>query len=672
MLASIKAIDTSTVHSICSGQVIANLSCAVKELVENAIDAKATSISILFREYGKESFEVSDNGSGVDKSQFEGVTLKHHTSKIKGFEDVESVSTFGFRGEALSSLCSLGKLKIHTSTGDVGSLISYDHHGKIIDITSQARPTGTTVTIQDIFSTLPVRHKQFTKNFRKEFTKAIDVLQAYAIISSQRIHCTNVTNKRKQVIFSSQGMGSLKENIVQILGASIGKNLLEILVESSVFTIFGYVSKPLEKCGRASSDRQYIFINNRPCDNEKISKLINSIYKSFEKFQYPIFVLKFNINNNLLDVNVTPDKRKLFLDNESNLLSQLEFELKNKFSTYSGSYCDQSSKLTTPIYNSLNAEIKSSNTFEEQVMGDTQVNSACRTEPEYCEPITSLDFKLEIIDAEVPDDDCKSQLTPVNPVDSKLVYRHQTTPFHFSLLWFQENKRKKQQRTGNCNSSSLVHYKHQIISSHKAESELCHNIKKDTFNCFRVIGQFNLGFILVRFKNNMFIIDQHASDEKFRFETLQTESNISCQKLINPIKLNLNGAQEEILIENIDIFKKNGFHFRIDDSLPPGKKTEMTFVPLCKNWKFDYSDVEELLFLLSEGSALGVKNLKPSKVRRMFASQACRSAVMIGTALDVRRMYKIVENMSTMDHPWNCPHGRPTMRHVVDLSRISS
>ncbi|GFR41716.1 hypothetical protein Agub_g2467, partial [Astrephomene gubernaculifera] len=195
---SIKPINRQSIHRICSGQVILDLSTAVKELVENALDAGATNIEVRLREYGSALVEVADNGRGVPPADYQALTLKYHTSKITSFEDLTSVNTYGFRGEALSSLCAVSGLSVVTRTAEqaAGVRLEYDHEGVLVRTSPTPRAVGTTVAIKDLFGTMPVRHKEFLRNLKREFARAVAVLQAYALIATHaRIIVTNQSGK---------------------------------------------------------------------------------------------------------------------------------------------------------------------------------------------------------------------------------------------------------------------------------------------------------------------------------------------------------------------------------------------------------------------------------------------------------------------------------------------
>lgn len=184
----------------------------------------------------------------------------------------------------------------------------------------------------------------------------------------------------------------------------------------------------------------------------------------------------------------------------------------------------------------------------------------------------------------------------------------------------------------------------------------------------QILGQFNLGFIITRLQSDLFIVDQHATDEKYNFETLQQTCVLQHQPLITPLDLELTPGNEAILLDNLDVFVTNGFQFDIDETRPFSQRVKLKSVPQSRNWSFGKEDVDELIFMLSDcpGSLC-----RPSRVRAMFASRACRKSVMVGTALTAGRMREMIDNMGKIEQPWNCPHGRPTVRHLVNLDMIS-
>ena len=201
----------------------------------------------------------------------------------------------------------------------------------------------------------------------------------------------------------------------------------------------------------------------------------------------------------------------------------------------------------------------------------------------------------------------------------------------------------------------------------KAEEELERHVTKEMFGKMDILGQFNQGFIIAKLKDDLFIIDQHAADEKYNFEDQQRNSVLKSQRLICPQSLDLTAVNENILMENLEVFRKNGFDFVIDETAPVSQRVKLVSSPVSRNWSFGKSDIDELIFMLSDSPGV---NYRPSNVRKMFASRACRMSVMVGTALNDGQMKRIVGHMGEMDHPWNCPHGRPTMRHLINLRMV--
>ncbi|KAK6154193.1 hypothetical protein DH2020_013832 [Rehmannia glutinosa] len=340
---TIRPINKSVVHRICAGQVILDLSSAVKELVENSLDAGATSIEIALKDYGQESFQVIDNGSGISPQNFKVLALKHHTSKLLDFPDLQSLTTFGFRGEALSSLCALGDLTVETRTVNevVATHLTYDRTGLLTAERKTARQVGTTVTVKKLFSNLPVRCKEFHRNIRKEYGKLISLLNAYALIAKGvRLVCTNTTGKNvRSVVLKTQGSGSLKENIITVFGTSTFSCLEPVRLSiSDGCVVEGFVSKSGNGSGRNIGDRQFFFVDDRPVDMPKVGKLVNELYRGANSKQYPIAIMNFSVPTRAYDVNVTPDKRKIFFSDETSMLQSLREALEKIYSSNQVSY----------------------------------------------------------------------------------------------------------------------------------------------------------------------------------------------------------------------------------------------------------------------------------------------------------------------------------------------
>ncbi|KAH6766380.1 DNA mismatch repair protein [Perilla frutescens var. hirtella] len=921
----IRPINKGVVHRICAGQVILDLSSAVKELVENSLDAGSTSIEIALKEYGMDSFQVIDNGSGISPQNFKVLALKHHTSKLLDFPDLQLLTTFGFRGEALSSLCALGEVTVETRTLDevVATHLTYDHKGIMTAERKTARQVGTTITVKKLFSNLPVRSKEFRRNIRKEYAKLISLLNAYALIAKGvRIVCTNTTGKNvRSVVLKTQGNGSLKENIITVFGSSTFSCLEPLTLSmSDGRMVEGFVSKPGYGSGRNIGDRQFFFVNGRPVDMPKVGKLVNELYRGANSKQYPIAIMNFSVPTRAYDVNVTPDKRKIFFSDESSILQSLRESLEKIYSSDEASYSvnkvdelNVSNRVIKvhsmlegsqmPLKNLLpdgdvvpkeredelyansgsipptvkddmtdlsgqemiqngggippevqgNQKSNLSVTPDKQIVVDrtdkhtclqstsTQKGSVCsekligrssivqmslkkfvtvnkrkhesvetvlsevpllRSEPrtdskarlrvnnyfnhtpspsspgncveiDDSKNITSNEpqqVKMSIMDSvfhesdrsilfpcgdrkrnvamddgdasvmlacvennqngaskeenvqvRVLDDDsvlsasvgATSQLIPhdlsVAPtplqssgvsVDAPVVCSGSkvgfTLQFNFEDLLSRRKKRLSRLKyishasgsiklQGGFAAASLelsqgVNEEGKSQALAAATSELERLFKKEDFKQMKVIGQFNLGFIIGKIDQDLFIVDQHAADEKYNFERLSQTTILNQQPLLRPLRMEL-APEEEILISmHMNIFRKNGFSLEEDNQAPCGRRFVLKAVPFSKNVTFGVADIKDLISILSDShgecSIIGsyrsdrADSVCPPKVRAMLASRACRSSIMIGDPLGRNEMQKILEHLAFLKSPWNCPHGRPTMRHLVDLRSV--
>ncbi|XP_026486805.2 mismatch repair endonuclease PMS2 [Vanessa tameamea] len=824
----IKPINKDTVHKICSGQVVLSLAVAVKELVENSLDAGATNIDIRIKNYGIDLIEVTDNGSGVTEDNFSALTLKYHTSKLNDYSDLLGVSSFGFRGEALSSLCSLADLTITTrhESSQFATKIQYDHKGNITNKTPCSRQIGTTVSLSNLFCSLPVRKKEFHKNAKREFNKMTNLLYAYCLISvGVKITCTNhVSVSNKSTVVATQGSLSYKDNIACIFGIKQLQNIFEIKseyaynIKDNIFKglsggvkdnnesiniedveidlsedsndaqndetkisqeiitstqktqgyknlpdpveLVGYISSCAHGCGRSSTDRQYFFVNSRPCEPTKVIKLINEIYRQYNPNQYPFIFLNINVERISVDVNVTPDKRKVFLIKEkfildvlkasltklfenvprtlkvettSFLTQTLEPELKQPriFNSFLKQFSNQSElSMDNKADSSGKSELKrksSSNLdnfisikksynpndediLESEVSYETQSKSSPINNLSELKNADTTDVKTKKIsegnkieednlstdDNHSPDSIknisdsvceesytiyCKTKCAEIKTPKSKIqkvVTDKDDLGKHARKSVILKTSLEDIKKVANlCDSNfsksnpDRIKFKSGInpVFNKKCEEELSKEISKESFKNMSIVGQFNLGFIITKLDDDLFIIDQHATDEIYNFETLQKTTELTSQKLVIPQQLELTGVNEQILMDNVGVFKKNGFTFKIDEDAPPTKRVKLLTIPMSKNWIFGKDDIEELLFILKENQS---EYCRPSRVRAMFASRACRKSVMIGTALGKSDMRQLVDHMAEIDKPWNCPHGRPTIRHLVNLAMVQT
>jgi DNA mismatch repair protein PMS2 len=233
-MATIRAIDRDSIKRICSGQVVVDLATAVKEMVENSLDAGATTVEVKVKECGAEWIEVSDNGIGIDPSNYASIALKHHTSKLCDFADLNTVASFGFRGEALNALCELsGSFTVTTkqASEQVGTRLAFGKDGSVQSEQPVARTTGTTVTVNGLFEALPVRRGEFVRSIKKQYQKMVKVLQSYAIIAvGVRLVVTNITKGSKQIVIGTTAGNKMSDNISTVVGSTFMASLIPLSV----------------------------------------------------------------------------------------------------------------------------------------------------------------------------------------------------------------------------------------------------------------------------------------------------------------------------------------------------------------------------------------------------------------------------------------------------------
>lgn len=327
------------VHEICTNQVVVTLQACVKELVENSLDAKATRIEVRLGDSGAELLEVIDNGRGISAEDFDKVASRHATSKIRQYTDLSSgeFSSFGFRGEALSAISAMGDMTIATKTPEsAASLLCYDRYGKLVSSSPIAREVGTTVSVRELFKRLPVRHKEFMKNAKSQVSATLRLIQSYAIAQPQ-VRFSVVAEKRstagggRATLLCTSGTATdWHQAAAAVLGDAALAKTQKICVNAGGWQVEGLISSPM--AGRRSRDAQLFFVNGRPIDPPKrVAKLINDTYHQYNSRAWPLVILAFTAPQGMVDVNVTPDKKTVFLHQEELLLAGLQPALTELF-----------------------------------------------------------------------------------------------------------------------------------------------------------------------------------------------------------------------------------------------------------------------------------------------------------------------------------------------------
>ncbi|KAK4210426.1 mismatch repair endonuclease PMS2 [Rhypophila decipiens] len=350
---TIKAIDRGTIHQIQSGQVIVDLCSVAKELVENSVDSGATAIDVRFKNQGLDAIEVQDNGSGISPENYESIALKHYTSKLSTYDDLSTLQTFGFRGEALSSLCALSNFYLTTCTqkeAPRARKLEFETSGKLKSTSMVSGKKGTTVVVENLFHNLPVRRRELERNIKREWGKVITLLNQYACIQTgvKFTVSQQPTKGKKMVLFSTKGNSTTRENIINVFGVKTISALvpmdlkLELIPTTGALgkgkgraddstaaevRVQGHVSKPSHGEGRQTPDRQMFYINGRPCGLPQFAKVFNEVYRSYNTSQSPFIFADIQLDTHLYDVNVSPDKRTILLHDQGQMLDNLRESL---------------------------------------------------------------------------------------------------------------------------------------------------------------------------------------------------------------------------------------------------------------------------------------------------------------------------------------------------------
>jgi DNA mismatch repair protein PMS2 len=466
------------------------LAACVKELLENAIDAKPSKIEIAFADFGA-SFSVADDGCGVSASDLTALALRHHTSKITNFEDIADCSSFGFRGEALNSICAIAKLAVLSCADPpLATLVTFNDDGSVLTSTTAARSRGTTVMVSQLFHSLPVRQYAFKTHQKTEFFKCIDLINHFVLSFNHiRFVVTNSTKAGKNNLINSPQSPTLLGSIVHLFGSNFAASLVQMCPESysieedtsgPQLTLSGFISNP--DSGQTTSKSQFIYLNKRIFSFPKANKVINDVYRIYNSYQYPAFVLNLCVSGESFDRNLSPDKIDVILVNESGILNIIVMFIEKL-------YVNQQTKLSQKPKNHVTTP---------KTNIPLQLRIHKRIEPESLQS-----YILE---------DCRKRI-------------------HFSLSEAR---------------SFDPDLDHVYTTEKKFSVESPFSLPKNDFSRMKIIGQFNKGFIITTLDGAILIVDQHArslylmfSDgklllyqEKFNFEKLQTESILSIQNLV--------------------------------------------------------------------------------------------------------------------------------------------
>lgn len=638
----IALLSQETIDKIAAGEVIERPSSVVKELVENAIDAGSSAVTVEIKEGGISFIRISDNGCGIEKEQIPLAFLRHSTSKIKSVEDLFTVTSLGFRGEALSSIAAVSQVELITKTnGDFTGSRYLIEGSKEVSLEEIGAPDGTTFIIRNLFYNTPAR-KKFLKSAQTEGTYIHELMQRM-ILSHPDVAFKFIMNN--QVKLQSSGNGNIKDIIYHLYGRDITKALLPIAHESELFKVSGFIGKPM--ISRGNRGYELYFVNGRFIRSQILSKAIEDAFKPFlMQHQYPFTVLYFEIDSSLLDVNVHPTKMELRFSNQQELYREVQSIL-------------SASLVHRDIIPEVPVDTPKKNEMEvpkiEKVMPEPfeqkrleEIRKAVRKDSPYeikypvsrpmgTGPVSSA-AQEKLLDT------IKSM-----PPEDMMEERIQKEPL--------PEQSKKETEKELAKEAYVLREEETYGAKPEGSYEQGSFLKEEEMAKQKIIGQLFDTYWLVEYNDRLFIVDQHAAHEKVMYEKLKKQfekKEFTSQAISPPIVITLSMREAEVLERFKEQFTKLGFeieHFG-------GAEYSICGVP-GNLYRLNTRDVLiEMLDELTDGIS---ERATTDVILDKIASMSCKAAVKGSQRLSLPEMEQLMKDLMKLDNPYNCPHGRPTI-----------
>lgn len=647
-MTAIQILDSATIDKIAAGEVVERPSSVVKELVENALDACADAITVEIKEGGITFIRVTDNGSGIDSSQIRNAFMRHATSKIRSAEDLTHVVSLGFRGEALSSICAVAQVELITKTKDNLTGVRYVCEGAVEKECSEiGAPTGTTVLVKNLFFNTPVRRK-FLKQPMTEGGYIIDLMEHMALSRPDTAFKLMVNG---QVKFHTSGNGSLKEVIYRIYGKETASQLLPFEKETKGIKVEGYLGKPI--LNRSNRNFENYYINGRYIKSSLIAKALEDGYSNYlMQHKFPFTVLHFTIDTEMVDVNVHPTKMDVRFTGGNYLYdfvaSSVAAALQQREMIPEALLSEEKEEETQKI--KVPEPFEQQRTRQFQVMEEQRYEAVRSPSRDIFIREAAEESLKAMADNTSSDDDFFVQI-PVRVADSTPTLRTEmpvepAAPGTAMPANAEQAEQAPAVKTEPPKQLDLFDEK---------------MLTKENRPRYRILGQIFDTYWLIAFTDKLFIVDQHAAHEKVKYERLMKhyhEKDIVTQTLNPPIVVTLSAKEEATFLSCKDVFA--GLGFEIEDF--GGREYALRGVPVDL-----YGQEEKTLFLsvLDEMSE-GPLHKDLTVVEEKLATMACKSAVKGNHSFSFAEMEALIDELLTLDNPYNCPHGRPT---IISMSK---
>lgn len=602
----IAVLDKDTIDKIAAGEVVERPASIVKELLENAIDAGATSITVEIKDGGKSLIRVTDNGSGIAKDEVRIAFLRHATSKIQSADDLQNITSLGFRGEALSSIAAVSKMEMITKVRSEMVGHWYVIEGGIEQSFEEVGAVdGTSIIVRDLFFNTPARRK-FLKSNQTEAAHIAELVEKIAL-SHQDVSIRLIANNQAKL--QTSGNGNLKDSIYRLYGREVAMALLPVEYCAQGIEIIGVIARP--EVSRASRSMEMYFVNGRYIKAKTIASAIEEGYGNrLMQHQYPFTVLNYHIPPEVMDVNVHPTKMEVRFSEEVKIYEVTRDAI-------------VSALMEKELIKRVEADRVQLKRVSDLPVSDVKqkgkISEAFETKPQHNQ--RKIQEKIE--NYQVPNDPVSNPIFLDRPQEEK-------TNQVVDKVW---------------NSTEEV----------PVVGEQLKFLDKKNLHLHKIVGQIFGTYWIVEFNQKMIVIDQHAAHEKVLYERLmkQYQNTVPSQMVVPPILLTLTAIEADALNQNQKVLSDLGFHienfggneYRIDgvpSILPSVSKKEM---------------LKELIAELADHNQLRT----PESIIAKTASMACKAAVKGNHTLSLLEAKALIDELMSLENPYNCPHGRPTM-----------
>lgn len=655
---AVRLLDTNTANQIAAGEVVEKPASVVKELVENALDAGADKIEVTIFAGGTEYIRVTDNGCGMSEADAKMAVLRHATSKLTKAEDLLSLNTLGFRGEALPSIASVSNFTLLTrpESEEFATSVHIDG-GENTEVTASGGSTGTTVIVENLFFNVPARRK-FLKTVSTEGRYISELLTRLAL-SRPDVRFKLVNNDKE--VLSTPGDGDLEHAIKALYGKNVTENLLEVSLNDPKVSVSGFIGKPTLLKG--TRQWQTFFVNGRCIGSKMLSKAMDHAYQSqIPKSGFPFAVINITVDTASVDVNVHPQKSEIKFSDDSLIYKAMYKALTDALTKPMSA---QKTQVTLLPDSELNVFVKP----QPQAVSVT-VAPAPQSQPAYQPPQSVFKSSAEQIfktpeRKEEPVQTTEALLVPEQPatVEKKEQAEQQT-------MWQPFDDFAKSAPTASYSNG----YQEPVLEVHEARSEFAKPqpteavpaVNRETIaftdtdsgmDTIWPIGQVDKTFIIAQSENTLYLIDQHAAHERILYDKLvASHEQIPSQQLLMPLYVDMAADDIALIEEHRDEFLALGV-----DAASAGESL-LRVSSLPADIKADAAEdfINAISKMLRE-----MRNVNGSDLRQeVLHMTACKAAIKAGQLLNMRQMRQLIIDLCNTTHPFTCPHGRPCMIEI--------